>query len=152
MSKMTMGRPSCNPSIGGTAKGHLVKEIDALGGAMAILADKAGIHFKMLNRSKGYAVWSPRCQIDKDLYPIYVYQLLSKQENLTIIEATVKQILIKKLQSIWHCNSRWTNDLCTDCDTMCWNFSQWCNVDRAESHPRWPLQRTSLKISIRFAE
>jgi len=95
MSKMTMGRPSCNPSIGGTAKGHLVKEIDALGGAMAILADKAGIHFKMLNRSKGYAVWSPRCQIDKDLYPIYVYQLLSKQGNLTIIEATVKQILIK---------------------------------------------------------
>lgn len=95
MNKYTMGRPSCNPSIGGTAKGHLVKEIDALGGAMAILADKAGIHFKMLNRSKGYAVWSPRCQIDKDLYPIYVYQLLSKQKNLTIIEATVKQILIK---------------------------------------------------------
>jgi len=95
MNKTTMGRPSCNPSIGGTAKGHLVKEIDALGGAMAILADKAGIHFKMLNRSKGYAVWSPRCQIDKDLYPIYVYQLLSKQKNLTIFEATVKQILIK---------------------------------------------------------
>ncbi|MGB9770377.1 MAG: tRNA uridine-5-carboxymethylaminomethyl(34) synthesis enzyme MnmG [Candidatus Kapaibacteriota bacterium] len=95
MSKYTMGRPSCNPSIGGTAKGHLVKEIDALGGAMGILADKAGIHFKMLNRSKGYAVWSPRCQIDKDLYPLYVYKLLSKQKNLTIIEATVTRILIE---------------------------------------------------------
>lgn len=95
MNKYTMGRPSCNPSIGGTAKGHLVKEIDALGGAMAILADKAGIHFKMLNRSKGYAVWSPRCQIDKDLYPIYVYKLLSQQPNLTIVEATVKRILIE---------------------------------------------------------
>lgn len=95
MSKYTMGRPSCNPSIGGTAKGHLVKEIDALGGAMGILADKAGIHFKMLNRSKGYAVWSPRCQIDKDLYPIYVYQLLAKQKNLTIVEATVKKVLIE---------------------------------------------------------
>ncbi|MCX7880090.1 MAG: tRNA uridine-5-carboxymethylaminomethyl(34) synthesis enzyme MnmG [Ignavibacteria bacterium] len=96
MNKHTLGRPSCNPSIGGTAKGHLVKEIDALGGAMGILADRAGIHFKMLNRSKGYAVWSPRCQIDKDLYPIYALQLLSEQKNLTIIETTVKQILIDK--------------------------------------------------------
>ncbi|MCX7909505.1 MAG: tRNA uridine-5-carboxymethylaminomethyl(34) synthesis enzyme MnmG [Ignavibacteria bacterium] len=99
MNKNTMGKPSCNPSIGGTAKGHLVKEIDALGGAMGILADKAGIHFKMLNRSKGYAVWSPRCQIDKDLYPIYVYKLLSKQPNLTIIEATVKRIIIENYKA-----------------------------------------------------
>lgn len=96
MNKYTMGRPSCNPSIGGTAKGHLVKEIDALGGAMGILADRAGIHFKMLNRSKGPAVWSPRAQIDKELYPLYVFELLSQQPNLTIIEATVKQILIEK--------------------------------------------------------
>lgn len=96
MNKYTMGRPSCNPSIGGTAKGHLVKEIDALGGAMGILADRAGIHFKMLNHSKGPAVWSPRAQIDKELYPLYVLELLSQQPNLTIIEATVKQILIEK--------------------------------------------------------
>ncbi len=96
MNKYTMGRPSCNPSIGGTAKGHLVKEIDALGGAMGILADMAGIHFKMLNRSKGYAVWSPRCQIDKDLYPLYALELLSNQKNLTIIEATVKRVIIDK--------------------------------------------------------
>ncbi len=95
MNKYTMGRPSCNPSIGGTAKGHLVKEIDALGGAMGLLADRAGIHFKMLNRSKGPAVWSPRAQIDKELYPLYVLELLTNQKNLTIIEATVKQILIE---------------------------------------------------------
>ncbi len=92
----TIGRPSCNPSIGGTAKGHLVKELDALGGAMGLLADRAGIQFKMLNRSKGPAVWSPRCQIDKDLYPLYAYDLLSKTKNLTLIESTVAEILIEK--------------------------------------------------------
>lgn len=91
----TMGKPSCNPSIGGTAKGHLVKEIDALGGAMGILADKAGIHFKMLNKSKGPAVWSPRCQIDEDLYPIFVKEYLSNIPNLELVEATAIEILIE---------------------------------------------------------
>jgi len=99
MNLRTMGKPSCNPSIGGTAKGHLVKEIDALGGAMPILADRAGIQFKMLNRSKGPAVWSPRCQIDKDLYPIYVYQFLSKTNNLTLIEGTAEEILIERAKA-----------------------------------------------------
>lgn len=95
MSVQTMGRPSCNPSIGGTAKGHLVKEIDALGGAMGYLADKAGIQFKMLNTSKGPAIWSPRAQIDKDLYPKYVYSLLHFRENLTLISGTADEILIE---------------------------------------------------------
>lgn len=95
MNKKTIGKPSCNPSIGGTAKGHLVKEIDALGGVMGILADKAGIHFKILNKSKGPAVWSPRCQIDKDLYPLYAFELLSKKNNLTIIETKINEIVIQ---------------------------------------------------------
>lgn len=95
MSKYTMGRPSCNPSIGGTAKGHLVKEIDALGGAMGLLADKGGLQFKMLNKSRGPAVWSPRAQIDKSLYPWIVLELLSTQENLTIIEGTADEILVE---------------------------------------------------------
>lgn len=94
MNLSAVGRPSCNPSIGGTAKGHLVKEIDALGGVMPELADKAGLQFKMLNTSKGPAIWSPRAQIDKDLYPIYAKELLLKQKNLTIIEEKAVEILI----------------------------------------------------------
>lgn len=96
MSKSTIGRPSCNPSIGGTAKGHLVKEIDALGGAMALLADRGGIQFKMLNSSKGPAVRSPRAQIDKDYYPIVARTFLENLPNLTIIEGKVWEILIEK--------------------------------------------------------
>jgi tRNA uridine 5-carboxymethylaminomethyl modification enzyme len=90
-----MGMPSCNPSIGGSAKGHLVKEIDALGGEMGYLADKGGISFKMLNTSKGPAVWSPRCQIDKDLYPHYVSKTLREQENLILYQAKAEEVLIE---------------------------------------------------------
>lgn len=95
MSLDNMGMPSCNPSIGGSAKGHLVKEIDALGGEMGFLADKAGLSFKMLNTSKGPAVWSPRCQIDKDLYPHYVSQTLKAQENLTLIQGKAEEVILK---------------------------------------------------------
>lgn len=96
MSKRTLGKPSCNPSIGGTAKGHLVKEIDALGGVIGFLADRAGIQFKMLNKSKGPAVWSPRAQIDKDIYPSVVIDYLLKVPNLFIIEGSVSEFLIEK--------------------------------------------------------
>lgn len=96
MSFDNMGKPSCNPSIGGSAKGHLVRELDALGGEMPYLADKAGISFKMLNTSKGPAVWSPRCQIDKDLYPLYVNETLRSINNLSLIKAKATEILIEK--------------------------------------------------------
>ncbi len=95
MNLRNMGMPSCNPSIGGSAKGHIVKEIDALGGVMGLLADSGGIQFKMLNRSKGPAVWSPRCQIDKDLYPQFVNQLLQGVENLQLVKALATEILIE---------------------------------------------------------
>lgn len=95
MSFDNMGKPSCNPSIGGSAKGHLVRELDALGGEMPYLADKAGISFKMLNTSKGPAVWSPRCQIDKDLYPLYASETLRNIKNLTLIKAKANEIMIE---------------------------------------------------------
>lgn len=95
MDTRSIGRLSCNPSIGGSAKGHLVKEIDALGGVMGVLGDRSGLQFKMLNTSKGRAVWSPRSQNDKDLYPIYAQQLLANTKNLTLLQASVDTILVQ---------------------------------------------------------
>jgi len=78
----SIGRLSCNPSIGGSAKGHLVKEIDALGGVMPYIADRSGLLFKMLNTSKEPAVWSPRSQNDKNLYPAFAQGVLLNTPNL----------------------------------------------------------------------
>lgn len=93
MDKYALGRMSCNPAIGGTAKGHLVREIDALGGIMGEIADKTGIQFRMLNRSKGPAVWSPRCQSDRKLYSEEAYRTISSIKGIEIIEQAVIQIL-----------------------------------------------------------
>lgn len=93
MDRYAIGRMSCNPAIGGTAKGHLVREIDALGGAMGILADRTGIQFRMLNKSKGPAVWSPRCQSDRKLYSEEAYSLINSTKNITIVEDAVISIL-----------------------------------------------------------
>ncbi|MCX6163767.1 MAG: tRNA uridine-5-carboxymethylaminomethyl(34) synthesis enzyme MnmG [Ignavibacteriae bacterium] len=90
-----IGRMSCNPAIGGTAKGHLVKEVDALGGVMGELADKTGIQFKMLNKSKGPAVWSPRCQSDKDLYSKEAAYYLRNLDGLDIIQDMVKELVVE---------------------------------------------------------
>ena len=72
MDKKAIGRMSCNPAIGGLAKGQMVREIDMLGGLMGRLADKSGLQFKILNKSKGRAVWSPRAQLDKRQYEYFV--------------------------------------------------------------------------------
>ena len=82
----------CNPAIGGTAKGHLVREIDALGGVMGLAIDATGIQFKLLNRSRGPAVWSPRAQADKILYSQWVTDRLEEQPGITLIYDRVVDI------------------------------------------------------------
>lgn len=93
MDKKAIGRMSCNPAIGGTAKGHLVHEIDCLGGAMGLIADKTGIQFRVLNKSKGPAIWSDRCQSDRDLYSLEAQRVLDEIENLEIIDDSAVEIL-----------------------------------------------------------
>ena len=92
MSKDSIGRMSCNPAIGGIAKGQLVREIDALGGEMGKIADATGIQFRVLNKSKGPAVWSPRCQNDREWYSKDAQLRILDQENLTVIEDSVVDV------------------------------------------------------------
>ena len=87
-----IGRMSCNPAIGGTAKGNLVREIDALGGEMAKIADATGIQFRMLNKSKGPAVWSPRAQNDREAYSVEARRHVESQANLHIMQDMVVQL------------------------------------------------------------
>ena len=88
-----IGRMSCNPAIGGLAKGQLVREIDALGGLMGLLADRAGIQFKMLNRSRGPAVWGPRAQCDRALYARLARRALSEIPGLSLLEGLAEELV-----------------------------------------------------------
>jgi len=90
-----IGQMSCNPAIGGLAKGHMVREIDALGGEMGIAADTTGIQFRMLNRSKGPAVWGPRAQSDKKAYRLHMTDKVKDQKNLILREAQATKLLVK---------------------------------------------------------
>src|SRR6478672_133765 len=87
---------SCNPAVGGTAKGHLVKEIDALGGQMGKAIDATGIQYRILNRKKGPAIWSSRAQADMDLYRRYMKHTLENTANLHIRQDSVEGLLVEK--------------------------------------------------------
>src|SRR5512142_1229901 len=91
----TLGQMSCNPSIGGIGKGHLVKEVDALGGAMAAATDEAGIQFRILNSSKGPAVRATRAQADRALYKQAIRSRLENQPNLWIFQQAVDDLLVE---------------------------------------------------------
>lgn len=91
----TLGQMSCNPAIGGIGKGHLVKEIDALGGAMAMATDKAGIQFRTLNSSKGPAVRATRAQADRSLYRTEIRRLIENQENLTLFQQSCDDLIVE---------------------------------------------------------
>src|SRR5512144_2673954 len=91
---------SCNPAIGGIAKGHLVREVDALGGIMGEITDAVGIQFRLLNTSRGPAVWSPRAQCDKQAYRLKMREVLESQPNLKIKQAEVADVMLGKQSSV----------------------------------------------------
>ena len=94
-----IGRMSCNPAIGGLAKGQLVREVDVLGGLMGWVTDKSGIQFKILNKSKGKSVWSPRAQVDKRFYEKTIYNHVLNHSNITLVEGEAVDVLVKNYRA-----------------------------------------------------
>ena len=94
----TIGQMSCNPAIGGLAKGHLAREIDALGGEMGLNTDATGIQFRMLNTKKGPSVWAPRAQCDKKAYQFRMKWIVEQQPNLEVKQAMIDDLIVENDQ------------------------------------------------------
>ena len=107
---------SCNPAIGGIAKGHLVREVDALGGIMGEVADACGIQFRLLNTSRGPAVWSPRAQCDKALYRVKMREVLEGQKNLFIKQAEVIDVIVEESCELQVVSCQEKQDQLTTCN------------------------------------
>jgi len=129
----TIGQMSCNPAIGGSAKSHIVKEIDTLGGAMAINADATGIQFRVLNRSKGEAVWATRVQCDKKAYQFRLKAILEKTRNLQLLQATAATLLVSNRQAVGV-----TTDLLR-LRPFCAGSCMWANNPKREAE--WRIRR-----------
>ena len=125
MDKLAVGRMSCNPAIGGQAKGQMVREIDALGGVMGLAADRSGLQFKILNRSKGKAVWSPRAQVDKRTYEQYVNAYLYSSNRIKVVvgEAVSLQIKNNSVEGVLLRGGG--KIICSLCCFNMWNFFKW---------------------------
>ena len=95
MDKQSIGRMSCNQAIGGVAKGQIVREIDILGGLMGRVSDRSGLQFKVLNKSKGRSVWSPRAQVDKRKYEERISKIVLSGEGINFIKGEVVSLIIK---------------------------------------------------------
>src|SRR5688572_2717644 len=95
-----IGQMSCNPAVGGIAKGHVVREIDALGGIMGRIIDRAGIQFRLLNRSRGPAVQSPRAQADRSLYRVEMRRMLEATPNLHFRQGVVVELIVENKQVV----------------------------------------------------
>lgn len=144
-----IGELSCNPSIGGVAKGTIVREIDALDGLMGKCADMSGTHFKILNASKGPAVWSPRCQIDRDLYKKSMKKLLFSYENIDFIEDEVIDILVEddKVKGVETLNN---GKLLSE--SVIVTTGTFLNGVVHVGHKNWPAGRINEKPSNKLAE
>ncbi len=105
---------SCNPAIGGIAKGHLVREVDALGGIMGEITDAVGIQFRLLNTSRGPAVWSPRAQCDKQAYRLKMREVLESQPNLKIKQAEVADLILEQSSVVGRQSSASSDGLAND--------------------------------------
>ena len=127
MNLQNIAQMSCNPAMGGIAKGQIVREIDALGGYSGIVTDKTAIQFKMLNKSKGPAMWSPRAQSDRMQFAECWRTMLEQTENVDFYQDSVNGLLFDENKIIGVKTALGLVNKSKNCYYNCWNFFKWIN-------------------------